>query len=290
MQGMIHHHSQAIVMARMAPTHDAGPALRRLAARILNSQKTEIAVMSDWLRDRGESVPEYASLAEDGEVDGRLVDVSHTLDDDATLRIITGRDDEGVELLRHSTAHLMAQAVKRLYPDTQVTIGPVIENGFYYDFARDKPFSTEDLEAIEAEMQKIVDEDITVEREVMDRDDAVKFFRDMGEEYKARIIADIPAGETISLYRQGDFIDLCRGPHVPSTGHLGAFKLMKVAGAYWRGDSNNEMLQRIYGTAWPDRKQLKAHLHRLEEAAKRWGQAVSVAGFVRYRLGETSEA
>ncbi|MEE4330274.1 MAG: threonine--tRNA ligase [Wenzhouxiangella sp.] len=208
-----------------------------------------------------------ATLA--GEVDGRLVDASHRIDDDARLRIITGRDDEGLDLIRHSTAHLMAQAVKRLFPDTQVTIGPVIENGFYYDFAREASFSPEDLDAIETEMQRIVDEDLPVHREVMKRDDAVRFFRDQGEEYKARIIADIPAGETISLYRQGDFIDLCRGPHIPSTGKLGAFKLTKLAGAYWRGDSRNEMLQRIYGTAWPDRKQLKAYLKRLEEAEKR---------------------
>ncbi len=208
-----------------------------------------------------------ATLA--GEVDGKLVDGSHLLDGDASLRIITGRDEEGVDLIRHSTAHLMAQAVKRLFPETQVTIGPVIENGFYYDFAREEPFRPEDLEVIEAEMQRIVDEDIPVSREVMDRSDAVEFFREQGEEYKARIIADIPSEEAISLYRQGDFIDLCRGPHIPSTGKLGAFKLTKLAGAYWRGDAKNEMLQRIYGTAWPDRKQLKAYLKRLEEAEKR---------------------
>ncbi len=208
-----------------------------------------------------------ATLA--GEVDGRLVDTSYAIADDARLRIITGRDEEGLDLIRHSTAHLMAQAVKRLFPETQVTIGPVIENGFYYDFARDEPFRPEDLEAIEAEMAKIVAEDHPVSREVMERDEAVEFFRDMGEEYKARIIADIPADETLSLYRQGDFIDLCRGPHIPSTGKLGAFKLTKLAGAYWRGDSNNEMLQRIYGTAWADKKDLKAYLQRLEEAEKR---------------------
>ena len=208
-----------------------------------------------------------ATLA--GEVDGRLVDASYAIADDARLRIITGRDEEGLDLIRHSTAHLMAQAVKRLFPETQVTIGPVIENGFYYDFARDEPFRPEDLEAIEAEMAKIVAEDHPVSREVMERDEAVEFFRDMGEEYKARIIADIPADETLSLYRQGDFIDLCRGPHIPSTGKLGAFKLTKLAGAYWRGDSNNEMLQRIYGTAWADKKDLKAYLQRLEEAEKR---------------------
>jgi len=208
-----------------------------------------------------------ATLA--GELDGRLVDTSHPIEADASLRIITGRDEEGVDLIRHSTAHLMAQAVKRLFPETQVTIGPVIENGFFYDFSREKPFKPEDIEAIEAEMEKIVEEDIPVFREVMERDDAIRFFRKQGEEYKAEIIADIPAGETISLYRQGDFIDLCRGPHIPSTGKLGAFKLTKLAGAYWRGNSDNEMLQRIYGTAWSDKKQLKAYLKRLEEAEKR---------------------
>ena len=208
-----------------------------------------------------------ATLA--GEVDGRLVDAGYRIDRDARVRIITGRDEEGLDLIRHSTAHLMAQAVKRLFPDTQVTIGPVIENGFYYDFARSEPFRPEDLEAIEMEMERIVAEDLPVSREVMARDEAVAFFRAHGEEYKARIIADIPADETLSLYRQGDFIDLCRGPHTPSTGKLGAFKLTKLAGAYWRGDSRNEMLQRIYGTAWADKKDLKAYLQRLEEAEKR---------------------
>jgi threonyl-tRNA synthetase len=208
-----------------------------------------------------------ATLA--GEVDGKLVDASHKMEHDASLRIITGRDEEGLDLIRHSTAHLMAQAVKRLFPETQVTIGPVIENGFFYDFAREEPFRPEDLEAIQAEMDKIVAEDLPVFREVMDRDEAIRFFRDQGEEYKAEIIADIPEGENISLYRQGDFIDLCRGPHIPSTGKLGAYKLTKLAGAYWRGDSRNEMLQRIYGTAWGDKKQLKSYLQRLEEAEKR---------------------
>ncbi len=208
-----------------------------------------------------------ATLA--GQVDGKLVDASHTIDRDVSLRIITGRDEEGLDLIRHSTAHLMAQAVKRLFPDTQVTIGPVIDNGFYYDFAREQAFKPEDIAAIEAEMERIVEEDIPVFREIMDRDDAIRFFRDQGEEYKAEIIADIPQGESISLYRQGDFIDLCRGPHIPSTGKLGAFKLTKLAGAYWRGKSDNEMLQRIYGTAWGDKKQLKAYLTRLEEAEKR---------------------
>ena len=213
--------------------------------------------------------PGLARAALAGEVDGKLVDTAFTIDRDARLRIITSRDEEGVEILRHSTAHLMAQAVKRLFPETQVTIGPTVENGFYYDFARDEPFRPEDLDAIEQEMARIVEEDLEVSREIMDRDEAVVFFRDQGEEYKARIIADIPADEPISLYRQGDFIDLCRGPHVPSTGKLGAFKLTKLAGAYWRGDSSNEMLQRIYGTAWADKKQLRDFLARLEEAEKR---------------------
>lgn len=208
-----------------------------------------------------------ATLA--GEFDGRLVDASYRIDRDGNLRIITARDDEGVEIIRHSTAHLMAQAVQRLFPGTQVTVGPTIEHGFYYDFARDEPFRPEDLEAIENEMHKIVDADLKVERSEMPRDEAIAFFRAKGEEYKARIIEDIPADETLSLYRQGEFIDLCRGPHVPSTGKLGAFKLTKLAGAYWRGDSNNEMLQRIYGTAWGDKKQLEEHLHRLAEAEKR---------------------
>jgi threonyl-tRNA synthetase len=208
-----------------------------------------------------------AALA--GKVDGRLVDTSHVIDHDARVAIVTDRDEEGVEVIRHSTAHLLAEAVKQLYSEAQVTIGPVIENGFYYDFAYDKGFTPEDLRAIEKRMEELAKKDEKVERTVMPRDEAIDFFRDMGEEYKAQIIADIPKNEEISLYRQGDFIDLCRGPHVPSTGKLKAFKLMKLAGAYWRGDSNNEMLQRIYGTAWPDKKALKGYLHRLEEAEKR---------------------
>ncbi|MEJ2534579.1 MAG: threonine--tRNA ligase [Gammaproteobacteria bacterium] len=208
-----------------------------------------------------------ATLA--GEVDGKLVDASHVVANDATVRIITARDAEGLEIIRHSTAHLLAQAVKRLFPDAQVTIGPVIDNGFYYDFAYEPGFTPEDLEKIDAEMRRIVEDGLEVQREEMDRDPAVRFFREDGEEYKARIIEDIPADETLSLYRQGDFIDLCRGPHVPNTSHLGHFKLTKLAGAYWRGDSRNEMLQRIYGTAWASNKDLKAYLHRLEEAEKR---------------------
>ena len=208
-----------------------------------------------------------ATLA--AEVDGRLVDASHLVDADATLRIITARDEEGLDILRHSCAHLMAQAVKELFPEAQVTIGPVIEDGFYYDFAFDRSFTPEDLVAIEDKMKDLAGRDLDVSRLVMGRDEAVAFFRGQGEEYKAQIIESIPADEELSLYRQGDFIDLCRGPHVPSTGKLGAFKLTRLAGAYWRGDSRNEMLQRIYGTAWPDRKTLKQHLQRLEEAEKR---------------------
>jgi threonyl-tRNA synthetase len=213
--------------------------------------------------------PGLAKAALAGKVDGRLVDTSYLIDKDAHLAIVTDRDAEGLEVIRHSTAHLLAQAVKQLFPDAQVTIGPVIEDGFYYDFAYKRPFTTEDLAAIEARMQELSKADQKVSRRVLDRDEAVKFFRDQGEIYKAEIIASIPEKEQISLYGQGDWVDLCRGPHVPSTGKLKAFKLMKVAGAYWRGDSRNEMLQRIYGTAWSDEKSLKAYLTRLEEAEKR---------------------
>ena len=208
-----------------------------------------------------------AALA--GRVDGRLVDLSHVVEKDAEVAIVTGRDPEGLELIRHSTAHLMAQAVKELFPSAQVTIGPAIENGFYYDFSFERPFTLEDLKKIEARMDEIVKRDLPVERVEMARDEAVKFFLDMGEKYKAELIEAIPEGETISLYRQGDFIDLCRGPHVPSTGKLKVHKLMKVAGAYWRGDSKNEMLQRIYGTAWATKDEQAAYLHMLEEAEKR---------------------
>jgi threonyl-tRNA synthetase len=208
-----------------------------------------------------------ATLA--GEVEGRVVDAAFCIDSDASVRIITGRDDEGLEVIRHSTAHLLAQAVQRLFPAAQVTIGPVIEDGFYYDFSYEPGFKPEDLEKIEAEMARIVAEKLPVERIEMSRDAAIKLFKDKGEHYKAELISAIPADEVLSLYRQGEFIDLCRGPHVPATGSLGVFKLTKLAGAYWRGDSNNEMLQRIYGTAWTDKKDLKAYLHRIEEAEKR---------------------
>ncbi len=203
-------------------------------------------------------------------VDGEMRDLGSRIVGDAAVSIVTARDDDALELLRHDAAHVMAEAVKELYPDTQVTIGPSIENGFYYDFARDDPFTPDDLEKIEARMAEIVGRDEAIEREVWDRDDAVAYFTGLGEHYKAEIIGDLPADEPISVYRQGDFIDLCRGPHLPSTGKLGrAFKLMKVAGAYWRGDSRNPMLQRIYGTAWAGDKQLAAYLHRLEEAERR---------------------
>jgi threonyl-tRNA synthetase len=208
-----------------------------------------------------------AALA--GKVDGKLVDTSYRIDHDVNLAIITEKDEEGLEIVRHSTAHLLAQAVKQLFPQVQVTIGPVIEDGFYYDFAYPPGFSELDLAKIEQRMEELAKKDFPVSRSVMSRDDAVKFFRDMGEEYKARIIEDIPKHEELSLYQQGDFTDLCRGPHVPSTGKLKAFKLMKLAGAYWRGDSKNEMLQRVYGTAWTNKKDLKGYLHRLEEAEKR---------------------
>ena len=213
--------------------------------------------------------PGLAKAALAGTVDGKLVDTSFIVDHDAAISIITARDEEGVDIIRHSTAHLLAQAVKQLFPQAQVTIGPVIENGFYYDFAYKRGFTNEDLGAIEKRMQELAKKGDIVEREVMKREDAIKFFREMGEEYKAEIIEAIPKGEDISLYRQGDFIDLCRGPHVPNTRHIRAFKLMKVAGAYWRGDSSNEMLQRIYGTAWGSKDDLKLYLHRLEEAEKR---------------------
>ena len=208
-----------------------------------------------------------AALA--GKVDGKLVDTSCTIDADADVAIVTERDPEGVDILRHSTAHLLAQAVKELFPEAQVTIGPVIEHGFYYDFAYKRPFTPEDLAAIEKRMAELAKKDFQVNKQIMTREDAVEFFRRQGELYKAEIISSIPEGENISLYAQGDFIDLCRGPHVPSTGKLKTFKLMRVAGAYWRGDSKNQMLQRIYGTAWAKKEDQDAYLKMLEEADKR---------------------
>src|SRR6476620_2362608 len=213
--------------------------------------------------------PGLAKAALAGKVDGKLVDTSFRIDRDAALEIVTDKHPHALYVLRHCTAHLLAQAVQRLYPGAQVAIGPVIDNGFYYDFAYERQFTPEDLPKIEAEMQKIVKEAAPVTRSVKSRDDATTFFRGIGEEYKAQIIESIPANEELSLYSQGEFTDLCRGPHVPGTDKLRAFKLMKVAGAYWRGDQNNQMLSRIYGTAWLNDKDLKAYLTQLEEAEKR---------------------
>jgi len=213
--------------------------------------------------------PGLAKAAIAGKVNGQMVDTSYQIDEDIELGIITSTSDEGLEVIRHSTAHLLAQAVKQLFPTAQVTIGPVIEDGFFYDFAYERAFTPEDIEAIEKRMNELVQQDIAIVRSEKTRDEAITFFKDMGEDYKAEIISDIPAEETLSLYQQGDFIDLCRGPHVPGTGKLKAFKLTKLAGAYWRGDSNNEMLQRIYGTSWANKKELKLYLQRIEEAEKR---------------------
>jgi len=210
-----------------------------------------------------------AKVALAAKINGRLVDTSFIIQEDTALSLITDRDPEGLDVLRHSCAHLLAQAVKNLFPETQVTIGPMIENGFYYDFSRKEPFNASDLEKIQLKMEELAAADFQIKRSEMPRDEAVQFFKNLGEHYKAEIIASIPNNENISLYQQGDFIDLCRGPHVPNTGKLKAFKLMKVAGAYWRGDARNEMLQRIYGTAWTNKKDLEAYLHKLEEAEKR---------------------
>ena len=213
--------------------------------------------------------PGLAKAAIAGKVDGKLVDVAYRIEDDAKLSIVTDKDPDGLDIIRHSTAHLLAYAVKELFPEAQVTIGPVIENGFYYDFSYKRPFTPEDLQKIEKRMGELAKRDIPITREAWKRDDAVTFFESIGEKYKAEIIASIPAGEEIGLYREGDFVDLCRGPHVPSTGKLKVFKLMKVAGAYWRGDAKNEMLQRIYGTAWTKKEDQDAYLHMLEEAERR---------------------
>ncbi len=222
------------------------------------------------LRQVAESIGAgLARAAVAGKVDGRLVDLSYTIESDAAVAIITPRDNEGVEVIRHSTAHLLAQAVKSLYPSAQVTIGPVVEDGFYYDFAFERPFTPDDLLAMEKKMEELSAQNLEVKRSELPRDEAIRFFRGLGEDYKAEIIESIPQGEILSLYSQGDFTDLCRGPHVPDTGKLKAFKLMKIAGSYWRGDSSKEMLQRIYGTAWAEKKDLKDYLHRLEEAEKR---------------------
>ena len=213
--------------------------------------------------------PGLAKAALAGKVNGEAVDVSYLIEADTELSIITGRDDEGLEIIRHSCAHLMANAVQNLFPEAQVTIGPVIENGFFYDFAYERPFTPEDLQAIEKEMTRLTRENIPVARSVMSRAEAKALFSDMGEKYKVEIMESIPGDEELSFYKQGEFIDLCRGPHVPATGAIKSFKLMSVAGAYWRGDSSNEMLQRIYGTAWNDKKDLKQYLHMIEEAERR---------------------
>ncbi len=210
-----------------------------------------------------------AKAAIAGKVNGKLVDTSYPITEDATLSIVTDKDPEGLDIIRHSTSHLMAQVVKEIFPSSQVTIGPVIENGFYYDFSLPRPLTMEDLPVIEKKMDELVKKDLPIVREEMERDKAVEFFKSIGEDYKAEIIASIPTNEAISLYRQGDYVDLCRGPHVPSTGRLKVHKLMKIAGAYWRGDSNNEMLQRIYGTAWAKKDEQANYLHMLEEAEKR---------------------
>ncbi|WP_282164320.1 threonine--tRNA ligase [Turicimonas muris] len=210
-----------------------------------------------------------AKAAIAGKVNGKLVDTSYPITEDATLSIVTDKDPEGLDIIRHSTSHLMAQAVKEIFPSSQVTVGPVIENGFYYDFSLPRPLTMEDLPVIEKKMDELVKKDLPIVREEMERDKAVEFFKSIGEDYKAEIIASIPTNEAISLYRQGDYVDLCRGPHVPSTGRLKVHKLMKIAGAYWRGDSNNEMLQRIYGTAWAKKDEQANYLHMLEEAEKR---------------------
>ncbi len=210
-----------------------------------------------------------AKAAIAGEVDGNLVDTSFIIEGDSDVAIITNKDEKALEVIRHSTAHLLAQATQQIYPKAQVTIGPVIDNGFYYDFAYKDGFSEQDLAKIEKKMNAIVKQNLPIERMEMTREEAIEFFKSLGEHYKAEIIESIPTNEVLSLYKQGDFVDLCRGPHVPSTSKLKAFKLMKLAGAYWRGDSNNEMLQRVYGTAWENKEDLAAHLHRLEEAEKR---------------------
>ncbi|MBF0445891.1 MAG: threonine--tRNA ligase [Magnetococcales bacterium] len=213
--------------------------------------------------------PGLAKAALAGVIDGELADLSTVMDKDSSISLITSKSPEALDIIRHSTSHLMAQAVKSLFPTAQVTIGPAVENGFYYDFDYERSFTMEDLAIIEKKMDELIKENFTIERKVMERDAAIAFFKDMGEDYKAEIISEIPAGENISLYSQGDFIDLCRGPHLPSTGHIKSFKLLRVAGAYWRGDSDNKMLQRIYGTAFADKKALKAYLHMMAEAEKR---------------------
>lgn len=240
-----------------------------IAITLPDGSKREFAAAVS-IQQLAESIgPGLAKAALAGKVDGQLVDASFLIERDSAVSIITVRDVDGIDVIRHSCAHLMANAVKNLFPAAQVTIGPVIENGFFYDFAFERPFTPEDLAAIEKEMERLVSADIRVDRSLMTRNDAVALFESMGEKYKVEIISGIPSEQGLSFYRQGEFIDLCRGPHVPSTGHIKAFKLMSVAGAYWRGDSRNAMLQRIYGTAWGDKKALTSYLTMLEEAERR---------------------
>nr|MCH9842034.1 TGS domain-containing protein [Betaproteobacteria bacterium] len=231
----------------------------------VRSYNSNVSV-ADVAQDIGEGLAR-AALA--GIVNEQLVDLSHIISSDAELSIVTAKNDEGIDIIRHSTAHLLANAVKELFPEAQVTIGPVIDEGFYYDFSYKRPFTPDDLLVIEKKMAELAKKDLPIERSIMPRKEAIQFFRDLGEHYKSEIIESIPQSESVSLYKQGNFVDLCRGPHVPSTAKLKVFKLMKVAGAYWRGDSNNEMLQRIYGTAWANKDELKEYLYRLEEAEKR---------------------
>ena len=244
-----------------------------ISIQLPDGSKREFAsppTVSEVAASIGSGLAKAAIAGRVGEgVAARVVDTSYRLEADTPLAIVTAKDADGLEVIRHSTAHLLAYAVKELFPDAQVTIGPVIENGFYYDFAYKRPFTPEDLAAIESKMAELAAKDEPVVRRVLPRDEAVAYFKGLGEHYKAEIIASIPAGEEVSLYREGAFEDLCRGPHVPSTGKLKHFKLMKVAGAYWRGDHRNEMLQRIYGTAWATKDELQQYLHRLEEAEKR---------------------
>ena len=229
-------------------------------------QFTGPAIIADIAAD---IAPSLAKAALAGKVNNQLVDTTYEVSDDAKVEIITDKDAAGLDIIRHSTAHLLAQAVKQLFPQAQVTIGPVIADGFYYDFAFSRAFTPEDLHKIEAKMHELAKQAQPVTRRVMSRDQATKFFRDLGEEFKVKIIDAIPLDEPLSFYQQGDFVDLCRGPHVPNTSKLKVFKLTKLAGAYWRGDTNNDMLQRIYGTAWGNKKELTAYLHRVEEAQRR---------------------
>lgn len=256
-------------MLKQSEHGSSGPA-QQITVTLPDGSARSFAATASGLDVATDIGPGLAKAALAARVNGELWDLSRPLGEDVALGIVTSKDEEALELIRHDAAHVLAEAAKELWPEIQVTIGPVIEDGFYYDFSREEPFTPDDLVLLEKRMAEIVDRDEPILREVWKRDDAISYFEDVGEKYKAEIIRDLPGDEEIRIYKQGDFVDLCRGPHLPSTGKLGkAFKLMKVAGAYWRGDSRNEMLQRVYGTAWLDAKQLKAYLHRLEEAEKR---------------------